>query len=106
MIAEHNAIGSCKSILQSGWMVSAVKLGNPRTVLNNSPYYITTNLVPDVGNEDENVRRRNDIFNTESLPRPRPGINRWLFDHGTDRIAWIAEEINANQHLIPESELW
>ena len=74
--------------------------------MNNSPYYITTNHVPDFGNEDENVRRRIDIFTTESLPRTRPGVNRWLYDHAMDCVAWIAEEINANRHLIPEHELW
>ena len=95
-----------KSILQGGWMVTAVKHGQPRTVLNNSPYYITTNHVPDFGEEDENVRRRIDIFTTESLPRTRPGVNRWLYDHAMDCVAWIAEEINANRHLIPEHELW
>ena len=95
-----------KSILQGGWMVTAVKHGQPRTVLNNSPYYIATNHVPDFGDEDENVRRRIDIFTTESLPRTRPGVNRWLCDHAMDCVAWIAEEINANRHLIPEHELW
>ena len=67
-----------KTILQGGWMVTAVKHGNPRTVLNNSPHYITTNHVPDFGDEDENVRRRVDIFLTEFLPHPRQGINHWL----------------------------
>ena len=95
-----------KSILQGGWMVTAVKHGNPRTVLNNSPYYITTNHVPDFGDEDENVRRQVDIFQTESLQHPRPGINRWLYDHAMDCVAWIAEEISAKRHLIPESDLW
>ena len=86
--------------------MTAVKHGNPRTVLNNSPYYITTNHVPDFGEEDENVRRRVDIFQTESLQHPRPGINRWLYDHAMDCVAWMAEEISAKRHLIPESDLW
>ena len=95
-----------KTILQGGWMVTAVKHGNPRTVLNNSPYYITTNHVPDFGDEDENVRRRVDIFLTESLPHPRSGINRWLYDNAMHCVAWMAKEISANRHFIPESELW
>ena len=32
-----------KTILQGGWIVTAVKHGKPRRVINNSPYYITTN---------------------------------------------------------------
>ena len=95
-----------KSILQGGWMVTAVKHGKPRTVFNNSPYYITTNHVPDFGDDDENVRRRVDIFITESLPHPRPGMNRWLYDHAMDCAAWMAEEISVKRHLIPESDLW
>ena len=95
-----------KTILQDGWMVTAVKHGNPRTVFNNSPYYITTNHVSHFGDEDENVRRRVDIFITESLPHPRPGINRWLYDNAMHFVAWMAKEIRANRHFIPESELW
>ena len=54
-------------ILQGGWMVAAVKHGLPRTVLNNSPYYVTTNNLPNFGKEeDENVQRRIE------------GIDRWI----------------------------
>ena len=95
-----------KSVLQGGWMVTAVKHRNPRTVFNNSPYYITTNHVPDLADEDENVRRRVDIFVTKSLSHPRPGIDRWSYDNAMDCIAWMAEEISANRHVIPESDLW
>ena len=63
-----------KFILQGGWMVSAVKHGVPRTICNNSPFYITANEVPYFGKEDENVRI--DIFNTESLSETLPGIDR------------------------------
>lgn len=87
-------------------MVTAVKYVVPRTVLNNSPYYIKTNHVPDFGDEDENVRKRIYIFTTESLPRPRPGIDRWLYDHAMDCVAWIADEINANRDVISDTELW
>lgn len=95
-----------KCILQGGWMVTAVKHGLPRTILNNSPYYITTNEVPDFGKDDENVRRRIAIFTTTSLPRTRTGIDRWLYDHAMDCVAWIANEINNNRHLLPQDELW
>ena len=63
---------------------------------NNSPYYITTNQVPDFGDEDENVRRRIEIFTTQSLPNPEPGMNRWLYDNAMDCIAWMSDEINGN----------
>jgi hypothetical protein len=79
-----------KTILQGGWMVTAVKHGPPRCVDNNSPFYITTNYVPDFGSEDENVKRRIVVYNTSSLPSINTGIDRWIYDHAMDCIAWIA----------------
>ena len=46
-----------KTILQGGWMVTSVKHALPRCVMNHSPFYITTNNLPDFGDEDENVKR-------------------------------------------------
>ena len=57
-----------KTILQGGWMVTAVKHSNPKCVANNSPFYITTNGVPDFRDENDNVQRRIVVFNTTSLP--------------------------------------
>ena len=57
-----------KTILQGGWMVTAVKHSQPRCLNYHSPFYITTNNVPDFGTENENVKRRIQIFNT--LPCP------------------------------------
>ena len=96
-----------KCILQGGWMVAAVKHGLPRTVLNNSPYYITTNNLPTFGKEeDENVQRRIEVFRTKSLPQTLPGIDRWIYDHGMDCIAWIASEIDKYRDQIDPNELW
>ena len=96
-----------KCILQGGWMVAAVKHGLPRTVLNNSPYYITTNNLPTFGKEeDENVQRRIEVFRTKSLPQTLPGIDRWIYDHAMDCIAWIASEIDKYRDQIDPNELW
>mgnify|MGYP002803952926 FL=1 len=95
-----------KCILQGGWLVSAVKHGLPRTVMNNSPYYITSNELPNFGKDDENVQRRIEIFSTQSLPRVIPAIDRWMYDHAMDCIAWISDEINANRDRIDPNELW
>ena len=95
-----------KCILQGGWMVTAVKHGLPRTVLNNSPYYITTNNLPNFGKEDENVQRRIEVFETKPLPRALPGIDRWIYDNAMDCIAWIASEIEKYRHYIDPNELW
>ena len=87
-------------------MVTAVKHGVPRTVLNNSPYYITANEVPDFGDDDENVRRRIQIFNTKSLPYTERGIDKWLHDNAMDCIVWTADQINQYRRFIPKEELW
>ena len=81
-----------KCILQGGWMVTAVKHGFPKTVLNNSPYYVTTNHLPTFGkDEDENVQRRIEIYQTKSLPQFIRGIDRWIYDHAMNCIAWIVQ---------------
>ena len=95
-----------KTVLQGGWMVTSVKHGPPRCVNNNSPFYITTNNVPDFRKEDENVKRRIRIFQTASLPKTIPGIDSWIFDHAMDCIAWTAEEIHQHRDLICHEELW
>ena len=86
-----------KTILQGGWMVTAVKHGQPRCVNSFSPFYITTNTVPDFGAEDDNVQLRIQIFETSSLPATMFGIDKWLFDNSMHCIAWIADQINRNR---------
>lgn len=95
-----------KTILQGGWMVTAVKHGKPRRVINNSPYYITTNDVPNFGDEDENVQRRIQVFVAKSLPCQMPGIDCWIYDHAMDRIAWILDELHRHYEQIAKDELW
>ena len=77
-----------KTILQGGWMVTAVKHGQPRQVLNNSPYNITSNNLPDFGDEHENVERRIQIFTTKSLPLTTTGMDKWVYDNAMHCIAW------------------
>ena len=45
-------------------------------VLNNSPYYITTNSLPSFEAEDDNVKRRIKVFETISLPSTSPHVER------------------------------
>ena len=95
-----------KKVLQGGWMVTAVKHSQPRRVNSHSPFYITTNQVPDFGAEAENVERRIHIFPTQSLPTPTPGIDQWLFENAMHCIAWMADQINTHRDFIPAAELW
>ena len=65
-----------KTVLQVGLMVKFVKHQRAKCIINNSPFYITTNDVPNFGNEDENVKRRIIAFETNSFPETRPGIDK------------------------------
>ena len=102
MMTSHLA----KTILQGGWMVTAIKHGEPRQVLNNSPYYITSNNVPDFGDQDQNVARRIQIFTTKSLPSTTTGMDKWIYDNAMHCIAWIAQELLEHHQHIASEELW
>ena len=95
-----------KTILQGGWMVTSVKHGLPRCVMNHSPFYITTNTLPDFRDENENVRRRIQVFETSSLPNVISGIDSWIYDHAMDCVAWAAQEIDNHHDLVSKEELW
>ena len=94
-----------KAILQGGWTVTAVKHGEPTQVLNNSPYYITSNNLPDFADEHENVERRIQIFTTKSLPSTTTGMYNWVYDNAMHCIAWIAQELVQNHERIASEEL-
>ena len=78
----------------------------PYHTMNNSPYYITTNHVTDFRDENDNVERRIQVFNTTSLPSTTPGIDRWIYDNTMDCIVWIAEQLEAHYQHIAKDELW
>ena len=95
-----------KTVLQGGLMVKSVKHQTGKCIINNGPFYITTNDVLNFGNEDDNVKRRIIAFETKSLPETRPGIDRWLCKNAMDCIVWTAEEIEHHRSLIDSNELW
>ena len=72
----------------------------PQTPWNPSPH------VPNFGEDGENLKRRIQIFQTKALPTTLQGIDRWIYDHAMDCIAWIAHEINENREYIDPQELW
>ena len=47
-----------KVVLQGSYMPKSTKHKDATFVLNNCSYYITTNLLPSFGAEDDNVKRR------------------------------------------------
>ena len=97
-----------KTILQGGWITTAVKQHQqPRSFFNNCPFYITTNKVPDFGQgEQENVLRRVTVYGTQSLPDVYIGADKWIFDNAMDCVAWMAEQIDENLQLVDANERW
>ena len=87
-------------------MTKAVKHQTGTCVMNNSPFYITTNILPEFGSEEENVNRRTECFETKSPESPVPGVDIWLRWNAMHSIAWIANEISQHRSMIDENELW
>ena len=59
-------------------MVTAVKHGEARTIINRCPFYITTTQVPKFGSHDLNVKRRIVVFETKSLPKTDTKAEDWI----------------------------
>ncbi len=81
-------------------------LKSSRFINNNCPFYITTDHLPDFGDENENVLRRLSVFTTTPLPNPTPGADKWMYDNAMHCIAWIASVINDNINLVSNEERW
>lgn len=97
---------TAKTVLQGGYMIKSVKHGAPVSIDNRAPFYITTNEVPDFGEDNENVQRRIKVFETMSLPNTVMNVDLWLQEHAMDCIAWIASEINRLIHHVDVEERW
>ena len=79
-----------KVVLQGGYMVTCVKHQSPKTLVNKAPFYITTNDLPKFGREDENVKRRVEVFETKALSSTLSNVNDWLRRNCMDCIVWLA----------------
>ena len=53
-----------KTVLQGGYMVTAVKHGEAKTIISRCPFYITSNQVPKFGADDINIKRPIVVFKT------------------------------------------
>ena len=65
-----------KTILQGGLTAISRKDTSAKLVENKSPFYITTNILPNVGAEDDYVQRRIYCFETVSLSMPNLGAGK------------------------------
>ena len=67
-----------KVVLQGGYMPKSTKHKDQTFVLNNSPYYITTNSLRSFGAEDDSVKRRIKASETTFLPFTPPNVEKWM----------------------------
>ena len=95
-----------QSVLQSGYMVTAVKHDKARTIINRCPFYIATNQVPKFGADDVNVKRRIMVFETKSLPKTNTKAKDWIRRNAMKRIHWTISEIEEHYSEIEAEELW
>ena len=89
-----------KTILQGGLTAISRKHTSAKLVENKSPFYITMNILPNFGAEDENVQQRIYCFQTVSLSMPILGAEKWMRENSMECIAWMANELNNNSNLI------
>ena len=95
-----------KVVLQGGYMVTCVKHQSPKTLVNKAPFYITTNDLPKFGSEDENVKRRVEVFETKALSSTLSNVNDSLRRNCMDCIVWLANEINRLLQYLDEEDRW
>ena len=94
------------SEMQGGYMVTAVKHGEARTIINRCPFYIATNPVPKFGADDVNVKRRILVFETKSLPKTDTKVEDWIRRNAMKCIHWTISEIEEHYSEIEPEELW
>ena len=95
-----------KVVLQGGYMPKSTKHKEATFVLNNSPYYITTNDIPYFGSDDANAKRRIVAFETTSLPSTSTNVEKWMRKNSMHCIVWAADEIDRLNDLVDKTELW
>ena len=95
-----------KTVLQGRYMVTAVKHGKTRTIINRCPFYITTNQVLKFGAGDVNVKRRIVVFETKSLSKTDRKAEDWIHRNTMKCIHWTMSEIEELYSEIEPEELW
>ena len=95
-----------KTVLQGGYMVTAVKHGEARTIINRCPFYITTNQVPEFGADDVNVKRRIVVFETKSLPKTDTKAEDWIRRNALKCIYCTISETEEHYSEVEPEGLW
>lgn len=89
-----------KTILQGGDFAQAIKNQNPRIQSMNAGVYITCNLLPNYGKEQENVEKRLYIVDTSELEEQHAEAPIWIKENSMRCLVWMAQEIGRNIKLV------
>ena len=93
-----------KNLLQGGYFPQSVKYKNPTMQSMNAGVYMTCNILPSFGEEDDNVKRRLSIYQTKSLTGKVIEAPRWMKDHAFQCLVWMVNTLNRNKDLIYPDE--
>ena len=93
-----------KSVLQGGFMVKSVKHKTAKCIEDKTPFYITTNQLPNFGSEDINVQRRIVCFKTSSLQNICTNADQSMKANCMHCIAWLICEIEKYKKLVDPDE--
>ena len=93
-----------KSLLQGGLFAQAIKHKAPKVLTNNAGIYITYNVLPDFGDDQQNVNCRLATFRTTSLAQKHLEAPQWMQDHAMECVVWMANHINSNVNELPKEE--
>ena len=75
--------------------------GEQSTILRNHRYDL-----PKFGSEDENVKRRVEVFETKALSSTLSNVNERLRRNCMDCIVWLANEINRPLQYLDKEDRW
>ena len=93
-----------KTLLQGGSFPQSIKHATPRIQKMNAGVYMTCNILPSFGNEDDNVKRRLSIFKTKALEVKHVEAPKWMLDNAFTCVVWMINVINSNVRWVDPEE--
>jgi hypothetical protein len=93
-----------KNVIQGGFMVTANKHTKARTLHNRSQFYFTAQKLPHWGADDENVKRRLEIFTMKKLQNVQGNVASWLTSNWFECLLWVGLQVRENMDILEARE--
>ena len=89
-------------------MTISIKGKEAKTIEQHVPFIITSNRLPDFGDDAPNVAVRLAIYNIQPLPPQMQfdGVLEVFRKNCMNYVHWIGDQINSNRHLVDPKELF